>query len=120
MSGRLKEGVLIGTGLIWGLFVGILVMKADPNSILPLALMTVCPFLGAWVLTRIFGSLSWGIALAVGIGLPLVDGWTIYSDGLKNPTSHNLWPIELAMIIAFAGGSACLGAFFASPREKTK
>jgi hypothetical protein len=78
------------------------------NLNLPTALLG----LGLWVvvisafLLRYFRVASfWKVSAILGASIPAVVLARVVADGLKDPTSHNLWPFE--MVIAFVVGAAC-------------
>ncbi len=75
---------------------------------LPGALMEPGLFvvMGAALMLRLRGSATfWKIVLIVGTAVPASVFARVVWDGMKDPTSHNLWPIEI--IIALLLGLSC-------------
>ena len=67
-------------------------------------------------------------ALAVGFGCPAATFIRVVADGIRDPTSHNLWPFEVAIALvlgmAVAWPSAAIGRLlrylFVRVRSKPK
>jgi hypothetical protein len=77
-------------------------------------LATIAPlFVGvAMALTWLVGCAIVPSALAVGVAFPAIILVRVLLDGIRNPTAHNLWPVELVM--AFV-----LGIIMALPAAAT-
>jgi hypothetical protein len=48
--------------------------------------------------------------LAVGASVPAAVMARVVYEGILDPTSHNLWPFELALVVVPGFGSALVGA----------
>jgi hypothetical protein len=53
----------------------------------------------------------WRWALALNLGFIVIIMGRIVFDGLRDPTSHNLWPFEIITAIAVAGPTTFFGAY---------
>lgn len=77
-----------------------------PSSLYGIGLWLVA---AAALVLRLAGvARSWKIALVVGSAPAAAVLMRVVRDTVGDPTSHNLWPIEL--VIALALGAACAGA----------
>lgn len=60
----------------------------------------------AVLLIRLYGAASfWKTVNVVGVSVPVTVFARVMMDGVKDPTSHNLWPFEI--IIALLTGFSC-------------
>jgi hypothetical protein len=71
-------------------------MENGPPLVIPVLLAGV-----AIVLTGFCGVGFFPSAIVVGCALPAAIFARIVMDGIQNPTSHNLWPIEVAIVLVF-------------------
>lgn len=70
------------------------------------------------LLLRIYGVASlWRVTWLVGASVAMVVMSRVIVDGMRDPTSHNLWPFEvvIALIVGFvcAGSGAIAGSLIA-------
>lgn len=76
-----------------------------PNAIVGIGLLVV---IAAAALARGYSGRSFFRVVAVmGSAVPAVVLLRVLVDALRDPTSHNLWPVEL-VIATFVGGMAAL------------
>jgi len=52
----------------------------------------------------------WGATWILGLAAPIVVMARVLVDGVRDPTSHNLWPLEMIIAVIVGGGCALLGA----------
>jgi hypothetical protein len=84
---------------------------------LPDALMTPGLFavVFAALLLRAYGGASfWKAASIVGAAVPAAVFARVIWDGAHDPTSHNLWPLEILIALAVGLGCALMGAIAGS------
>jgi hypothetical protein len=86
-----------------------------PNALLEPSLIVVVI---SALLLRIFGVAAlWRVIWTMGGSVVLVVIARVVVDGVRNPTSHNLWPIEvvIALVIGFAcsASGAVMGSLIA-------
>jgi hypothetical protein len=80
---------------------------------LPSALMEpgLCVVIGAALILQLRGAASfWKIVTMVGIAVPAAVFARVVWDGLSDPTSHNLWPIEIIIALSLGFSCAVVGA----------
>ncbi len=76
-----------------------------PDSVLGAGLVMV---VAAAALARVFsGRHFWRVVAVMGSAVPAVIVVRVVVDGLRDSTSHNLWPFEV-VIAVFVGGVAAL------------
>ena len=76
-----------------------------PDSVLSAGLLVV---IAAAALVRVFsGRHFWRVVAVMGSVVPAVIMVRVVVDGLRDSTSHNLWPFEV-VIAVFVGGVASL------------
>lgn len=76
-----------------------------PDSVLSAGLLVV---IAAAALARLFsGRHFWRVVAVMGSVVPAVIMVRVVVDGLRDSTSHNLWPFEV-VIAVFVGGVAAL------------
>jgi hypothetical protein len=83
-----------------------------PSSLLAPGLAVV--FASA-LLLRLFGVASfWRAAFIIGGAVGLAVVFRVLADGARDPTSHNLWPIEIVIALAIGLGCSFAGAIIGS------
>lgn len=83
-----------------------------PNSLLTWALALVVM---AAVIARVPGRAGILVAtIVVGGAVPAANAARVFVDVTRDPTSHNLWPIELFMSGTVGGACAAAGALAVS------
>ena len=76
-----------------------------PDAVLGVGLMVV---VAAAALARVYSSRPfWRVAAVIGSVVPAAVMARVVVDGLRDSTSHNLWPFEV-VIAVFVGGTAAL------------
>lgn len=83
-----------------------------PNALLTPGLALV--FASALLLRLCSISRFWRVTLWIGSTAVLVVVARVVVDGLRNPTSHNLWPLEVMIAAAIGVGAAGVGAVIGS------
>ena len=79
-----------------------------PNTLLTGVLVAVVV---AAVVARVFGRAGFLVAtLVVGAAVPAANAVRVFVDTVNDPTSHNLWPIELFMSGMVGCACAATGA----------
>ena len=80
-----------------------------PSSLSSLGLVLL---LGAGVATRLLTPASWfRCTLFVGASIPALVMTRVVIDTASDPTTHNLWPFELAIAAVCGFGPAALGSW---------
>jgi hypothetical protein len=52
----------------------------------------------------------WGATWILGLAAPIAVMARVVVDGMRDQTSHNLWPLEIIIALIVGGGCALLGA----------
>ena len=83
-----------------------------PNSLVEPQLLVVV--LAALVVRRFTGTSIWNATSLAGVAVPCAVAARVIVEGIKDPTSHNLWPFEI--VLAFGVGliAAAVGALLGS------
>lgn len=83
-----------------------------PNSLYGIGLIVVG---GAAGLTRVFSDNSfWRTVLVIGAAVPGAVFARVVFDGLRDPTSHNLWPFEILIALVVGLAVTLLGTLLGS------
>jgi hypothetical protein len=76
-----------------------------PDAVLGAGLLVV---IAAAALARVYSGMPfWRVVAVMGSAVPAVVMVRVVVDGLRDSTSHNLWPVEV-VIAVFVGGVAAL------------
>jgi len=83
-----------------------------PDSVLSAGLLVV---IAAAALARLFsGRHFWRVVAVMGSVVPAVIMVRVVVDGLRDSTSHNLWPFEVVIAVVVGGVAALAGTLVGS------
>ena len=83
-----------------------------PDSVLGAGLLVV---IAAAALARVYsGRPFWRVVAIMGSVVPAVVMARVVVDGLRDSTSHNLWPFEVVIAVSVGGMAALVGTLLGS------